>query len=80
MEIARQLILRNISGIVIVDFINMAEPSDTSLLADRMQELLAADPVKAVFVEFTKLGLMEITRKKIRKPLCEAVKTTDGGV
>lgn len=79
-EIARQLILRNISGIVIVDFINMADAADTSLLADRMQELLEADPVKAVFVEFTKLGLMEITRKKIRKPLCEAVKTTDGGV
>lgn len=79
-EIARQLILRNISGIIIVDFINMAEPSDTGLLACRMQELLAADPVKAVFVEFTKLGLMEITRKKIRKPLCEAAKENYGGV
>lgn len=74
-EIARQLILRNISGIIIVDFINMAEPSNTNLLAERMQELLAGDPVKAVFVEFTGLGLMEITRKKIRKPLCEAAET-----
>lgn len=79
-EIARQLILRNISGIIIVDFINMAEPSNTNLLAERMQELLAGDPVKAVFVEFTRLGLMEITRKKIRKPLCEAAENNYGGV
>lgn len=79
-EIARQLILRNISGIIIVDFINMAEPSNTNLLAERMQELLAGDPVKAVFVEFTGLGLMEITRKKIRKPLCEAAENNYGGV
>lgn len=78
-EIARQLILRNISGIVIVDFINLSEPSDISIIERRMRELLADDPVKAVFVEFTKLGLMEITRKKIRKPLSEAAETIHGG-
>lgn len=74
-EIARQLILRNLSGIIIVDFINLTKPSDRSLIEARMKELLLEDPVKAVFVEFTKLDLMEITRKKIRKPLYEAVKS-----
>lgn len=73
-EIARQLILRNISGIVIIDFINLKDSSDRKLIENRMKTLLVQDPVKAVFVEFTKLDLMEITRKKIKKPLCEAVK------
>ncbi|MCM1308177.1 MAG: ribonuclease E/G [Butyrivibrio sp.] len=78
-EIARQLILRNISGIIIADFINMADPRAADLLEKKMRELLAEDPVRAVFVEFTKLGLMEITRKKIRKPLREAAETDLGG-
>lgn len=78
-EIARQLILRNLSGIVIVDFINLTEPSDMNIVERRMRGLLADDPVKAVFIEFTKLGLMEITRKKIKKPLCEAVEAIYGG-
>ncbi len=73
-EIARQLILRNISGIIIVDFINLKDKDRREILEETMKSLLANDPVKSIFIEFTKLGLMEITRKKIKRPLWEAVK------
>lgn len=73
-EIARQLILRNISGIIIIDFINLGEKDNRNIIQDTMKKYLAADPVKAVFVEFTGLDLMEVTRKKIKKPLHEILK------
>ncbi len=73
-EIARQLILRNISGIIIIDFINLQDKTGRDTIEETMKKLLAKDSVKAVFVEFTKLDLMEITRKKIKKPLYEAFK------
>ena len=63
-EIARQLRLRNISGIIIVDFIDMRSDENRDRLISRMRELLKEDPVKAMYVDFTKLGLMELTRKK----------------
>ena len=63
-EIARQLRLRNISGICLVDFINM----DT---IEALKQHLAKDIVPAVFIDFTELGLAEITRQKVRKPLWE---------
>ena len=72
-EIARQLRLRNISGICIVDFINMGSKEDEALLAQTLKEHLKADPVPAAFLDFTKLGLAEITRKKLKKPLWEQV-------
>lgn len=70
-EIARQLVLRNLSGIIIVDFINMTDENNISCLIGEMKKHLEADYVKANFVDFTKLGLMEITRKKLRKPIHE---------
>ena len=63
-EVARQLRLRNISGIIIVDFIDMKDKSDNDLLISHMRDLLKEDPVKAMYVDMTALGLMEITRKK----------------
>lgn len=63
-EIYRQLILRNISGIIIVDFINTTKDSERDLLA-YMNKLTREDIVKTTVVDFTKLGLMEITRQKI---------------
>lgn len=70
-EIARQLRLRNISGICIVDFINMENKEDEALLVRTLKEYLKEDPVPATFVDFTRLGLAEITRKKLKKPLWE---------
>ena len=64
-EIARQLRLRNISGIIIVDFINMASPESMSELISFTKEKLKNDYIQTNFVDITKLGLMEITRKKV---------------
>lgn len=70
-ETARQLCLRNLSGIIIVDFIDMAREEHKQQLLTALEEELKKDPVKTVLVDMTKLGLVEITRKKVRKPLHE---------
>lgn len=73
-EICRQLRLRNISGIVIIDFINMESEENNALLIEHIKAELANDNVPAYFIEMTKLGLVEITRKKIKRPLHEVLK------
>ncbi|MEY8352104.1 ribonuclease E/G [Lachnospiraceae bacterium 54-53] len=72
-EIGHQLRLRNLSGIIIIDFIDMESEEDRRLLMERLEALLSKDPVKTTVVEMTKLNLVEVTRKKIRKPLYEQV-------
>lgn len=72
-EAARQLQLRNLSGIIIIDFIDMASPVHKKQLLDFLEQELEKDPVKTVLVEMTKLGLVEITRKKAYKPLAEQI-------
>lgn len=67
-EIARQLRLRNISGMIIVDFINMNSPESVSELINFTRTELQKDFIQANVVDITKLGLMEITRKKISEP------------
>lgn len=67
-EIARQLRIRNISGIIIVDFINMSSEENYNELTSYMKQLLSRDYTKATVIDTTKLGLMEITRKKITEP------------
>jgi ribonuclease G len=73
-EIARQLVLRNLSGIIIVDFINLESPQENKELLAYLSELLRLDPVQATVVGMTRLGLVEITRKKVKKPLHEMFK------
>lgn len=70
-EIARQLILRNLSGIIIVDFINMKNKENNEKLVKFLEKLFQNDSNFARIVDVTKLGLMEITRKKTGKPLYE---------
>lgn len=65
-EIARQLSLRNISGIIIVDFIDMTENENRKKILDAMKEYAAKDSISTNVIDFTKLNLMEITRKKTR--------------
>ena len=72
--IAVQLRLRNLSGIIIVDFIDMKEEESRKALLAAMRRAVAADPVKTVLVDMTPLGLVELTRKKIRRPLHEQVR------
>lgn len=69
--IAVQLTARNISGMILVDFINMQEQSHIDALMARMKELLTKDCVEAKCIDFTKLGLMEITREKRYKRFSE---------
>ena len=72
-EIARQLRLRNLSGIIIVDFINMNDDSQKQKIIDELNSLVKSDKVPTTIVDITKLGLVEITRKKVRKPLHEII-------
>lgn len=68
-EAARQIRLRNLSGIIVIDFIDMKSEYDKETLLRVMQQYLDQDSKKAAAVDITKLGLMEITRKKERNPL-----------
>ena len=72
-EIARQLRLRNISGMIIIDFINMKSEEQMREVAVELKENLKKDPVPANFIDVTKLGLVELTRKKTYKSLKELV-------
>ena len=72
-EIAKQIRLRNISGIIIIDFIDMELKKDKELLMSVLEEHLKKDPIKTTLVDMTALGLVEVTRKKLRKPLHEQV-------
>lgn len=69
-EISRQLQIRNISGTIIVDFIGSDELKNGNLIAVMRQEV-KKDYVSCSVVDITKLGLMEITRKKQEQPLYE---------
>ncbi len=70
-EIARQIRLRNLSGIIIVDFINMTQEVHEKKLISFLKELLENDPIHTQFIDITKLGLIEITRKRIHPSLKE---------
>ena len=72
-ETARQMRLRNLSGIIIIDFIDMAEEEDRKLLVASLSEWCQKDPVKTTVVDITKLNLVEVTRKKQRRPLHEII-------
>lgn len=64
-EIARQLRLRDIGGIIIVDYIDMQKEEDRIRVSQQMKKAVKSDRSKVQVLEFTKLGLLEITRKHI---------------
>lgn len=68
-EVARQLRIRNYSGMIMVDFINMASDEDNRMLLDYLEGCLRKDKIPTRLVDMTKLGVVEITRKKVNKPL-----------
>lgn len=74
-EIALQLRLRNLSGIIVVDFINLQEEGHKKRLMSSLKSFVRRDKVKTVVVDMTPLGLVEITRKKVSKPLYELLGT-----
>lgn len=71
-EIVRQLRLRDIGGIIVVDFIDMVLPSNRELLLRRLVECLGRDRTRHQVSEVTSLGLVQMTRKKIGTGLAEA--------
>lgn len=73
-EIARQIRLRGISGLILVDFINMPEKEQEERLLAFLQNLVREDPVPTKVVDMTALHLVEVTRKKIRRPLAEQMR------
>ncbi|SHE53330.1 Rne/Rng family ribonuclease [Desulforamulus putei] len=72
-EIARQLRLRNIGGIIIVDFIDMAEEEHRNQVLATLEEEIKKDKTKTNILGITQLGLVEMTRKKVRPSLAEVV-------
>ncbi|HHY36309.1 MAG TPA: Rne/Rng family ribonuclease [Firmicutes bacterium] len=68
-EIARQLRLRNVGGIIIIDFIDMNKEEDQAAVLSVLEEELQKDKVKAHVLGLTQLGLVEMTRKKVRQSL-----------
>lgn len=63
-EIARQIKLRNLSGIIMIDFIDMKKPKDQMKLYDSIHHFLKTDPLFSKAYPLTELNLMQITRKK----------------
>nr|WP_304313870.1 Rne/Rng family ribonuclease [Bifidobacterium catenulatum] len=71
-EIARQLRLRDIGGMVMIDFVDMVMPANRDLVLRRLVECLARDRTKHQVAEVTSLGLVQMTRKRIGQGLVEA--------
>ena len=72
-EAARQIRLRNLSGIILVDFINLSKEEYMDELLRVFRQELQKDPIATSLIDVTKLQLVEVTRKKVRKPLHEIV-------
>ena len=70
-EIARQMRIRNLSGIIIIDFINMKSNEQKEMILNTLRNYTSYDNVKTSVVDMTPLGLVEVTRKKINPSLKE---------
>lgn len=68
-EIARQLRLRDMGGIIVIDFIDMAKAEHRQTLYDHMREIMANDRARHNILPLTKFGLMQITRQRVRPAL-----------
>ena len=73
LEAVRQIRLRNLSGIILIDFINMEEKESEVQLLKTLDDALRRDPIRTTLVDMTKLSLVEITRMKKERPLHESV-------
>lgn len=75
-EIARQLRLRDIGGIIIIDFIDMTSPEHQNMVLSALAEELKKDRTKTHILGLTQLGLVEMTRKKVRQSIDEVLQKT----
>ena len=72
-EIARQLRLRDLGGIIIIDFIDLHKAQNRQALYEEMVKLMATDKAKHTVLPLTKFGLMQITRQRVRPVAVESV-------
>ncbi|HHY64395.1 MAG TPA: ribonuclease E/G, partial [Clostridiaceae bacterium] len=72
--IARQVRLRNLSGIIIIDFIDMKHKEHREQVVRALKNHVKPDRIKTVVLGMTQLGLVEMTRKKVKNPLHMTVK------
>lgn len=75
-EIARQLRLRDMGGIIVIDFIDMNKPEHRQKLLEHMRELMANDRARHNILPLSKFGLMQITRQRVR-PAMDIITTED---
>jgi ribonuclease G len=68
-EIVRQLRLRDLGGIIVIDFIDMEEPEHRQLVFDTLAEELASDPARTQLLPMSDIGLVQLTRKRTRPSL-----------
>ena len=78
-EICRQIRLRGLGGIIIIDYINMSDAGHIGNVINRLKELTGRDPVRTEYHDITALSLVELTRTKIREPLKEQLKKAGYG-
>ena len=78
-EAARQIRLRQLSGVILIDFINMKREELRRSLLSQMKQLTAEDPVKTAVIDLTPLDIMEITRQKERRSLKEQLALLSAG-
>ena len=74
-EVARQLRLRDMGGIIVVDFIDMREAANRKLLYEKMKEFMAGDRAKHNILPPSKFGLVQITRQRVRPEM--SIKTAE---
>ncbi len=75
-EIARQLRLRDMGGIIVIDFIDLHKADNRAKLLEKMQMLMATDRAKHTILPITKFGLMQITRQRVRPEAIGEAKET----
>lgn len=71
LECARQLRLRNLSGIILIDFINMESEDKKEEILHILRKAVSRDEVQTNVIDYTALGLVEVTRKRVSRPLRE---------
>lgn len=74
-EIARQVRLRNLGGLIVIDFIDLERPDHRKLVEQTLEAALARDRARTVVYPMSPLGLVEMTRQKLRESLMAAVTT-----
>jgi ribonuclease G len=79
-EIFRQIRLRNLSGMILIDFINMKSSEDAEKLCSYVRALARKEPVHTEFIDITGLGIIELTRSKNDKTLKEVLQNTINAV